>query len=71
MRALNRVIYQGAPKFWGFEEIEGRYDVINGGQILKFSIFRPRLRLESILHGSSTNFRTEKRFQENSRLGVF
>ena len=71
MRALNRVIYQGTPKFWGFEEIEGQYDVIKGDQRKKFRFSDPMLRFELMLDGYSPDFRIEKRFQETSRLEVF
>ena len=59
----------GASEFWSFENFGGHYDVINGGQTKKF-FFDLRLRLELMLDGYSTDFRTEKRFQENGRLRV-
>ena len=59
----------GASKFWGFVNLGGHYDIINGGQRKKF-FFELRLRLELMLDGYSTEFKTEKRYQETDRLGV-
>ena len=63
------VMDHGASEFWGFENFGGHYDVINGCQTKKF-FFDLRLRLELMLDGHSTDFRTEKRSQENGRLKV-
>ena len=49
----------GASEFWGFENFEGHYDVINGVK-----------RQKVFFSTCGTNFRTEKRFQENGRLRV-
>ena len=59
-----------ASEFWSFENFEGHYDVISGGQTKKSFLFDLRLRLELMLDGYSTDFRTEKIFQENGRLRV-
>ena len=56
-------------QFWGFKNFGGHYDVINGVKQKKF-FFALRLRLELMLDGYSTDFRTEKRFQENGRQRV-
>ena len=60
----------GASEFGGFENFGGHYDVINGGQTKKSFFFDQRLRLQLMLDGYSTDFRTEKRFQENGHLRV-
>ena len=66
---LQGVMDHGASQFWGFENFGGHYDVINGGQTKK-CFFDLRLRLELMLDYYSTDFRTEKGFQENGRLRV-
>ena len=43
VRCWQGVIDQGASEFWGFGKIWGCYDVISGGRMWKFSIFRPEV----------------------------
>ena len=51
-------------------KLGGHYDVINGGQRKKTIFFDLTLRLELMLDGYSTDFKTEKSFQATDHLGV-
>ena len=65
---FERVSYLGTPEFRGVKKIEGRYDVIKGVQRIKFRFFDPMLRLDLMLDGYWTDFKTEKRLRETSHL---
>ena len=60
----------GDFEFRGFKNVGGHYDVINGGQRKKMIFFDLTLHLELMLDCYSTDFKTEKSFQETDHLEV-
>ena len=70
MKGLQGVMDHGASEFWGFENFGGRYDVMKRVREKNRFFVDLRLRLELILDGHATDFKTEKRFQETDRLAV-